>query len=110
MSTMPIIKSISSIRSRTREIAAICHDKNQPVFLTKKGKIELVVVSIEHYDGLLARAHLFEKLGFAQAQQAAGEQGITHEQMMARLRKRLEARPAPFSKTSGRARRPLSNS
>ncbi len=48
-------------------------------------------MTIEHYERLLARADLFEKLGVAQAQSAAGEKGITHKQMMNKLRKKINA-------------------
>ena len=89
---MPIIKSISSLRNRTREIATICHDQNEPVYLTTNGEGDLVVMSIDHYERLKAKVDLFEKLGVAQAQSAAGEKGITHRQMIAKLRQRVNAR------------------
>ncbi|MGA2622607.1 MAG: type II toxin-antitoxin system prevent-host-death family antitoxin [Bacteroidota bacterium] len=86
---MPIIKSISSLRNRTREIATICHDQNEPVYLTTNGEGDLVVMSIEHYERLKAQVDLFEKLGIAQTQSAAGKKGITHKQMIAKLRQRV---------------------
>lgn len=89
---MPIIKSISSLRNRTREIATICHDHDEPVYLTTNGEGDLVVMSIHHYERLKAQVDLFEKLGVAQAQSAAGKRGITHKQMMTTLRSRLRAR------------------
>lgn len=89
---MPIIKSISSLRHRTREIASICHKKDEPVYLTTNGEGDLVVMTIDHYERLKARIDLFEKLGVAQAQRAAGDKGITHRQMMTKLRSRLNAR------------------
>jgi len=89
---MPIIKSISSLRNRTREIATICHEQDEPVYLTTNGEGDLVVMSIEHYERLKAQIDLFEKLGVAQAQVAAGKKGITHNQMMTKLRRRINAR------------------
>lgn len=89
---MPVIKSISSLRNRTREIARICIDQDVPVYLTRNGEGELVVTSIDHYERLKAQADLFTKLGVAQAQSAAGAKGITHRQMMAKLRRRIHAR------------------
>jgi len=86
---MPIIKSISSLRHRTREIATLCHEKDEPVYLTTNGEGDLVVMTIDHYERLKARVDLFEKLGVAQAQAAAGEKGITHKQMMTQLRRKL---------------------
>jgi prevent-host-death family protein len=88
---VPIIKSISSLRHRTREIASICHEKDEPVYLTTNGEGDLVVMTIDHYDRLKARIDLFEKLGVAQAQSAAGKKGITHRQMMTKLRRRAHA-------------------
>lgn len=88
---MPIIKSISSLRNRTREIAAICHEQDEPVYLTTNGEGDLVVMSIDHYERLKAQADLFDKLGAAQAQSAAGRKGITHKQMMTKLRRRIHA-------------------
>ena len=89
---MPIIKSISSLRHRTREIASICHKQDEPVYLTTNGEGDLVVMSINHYEQLKARADLFEKLGVAKTQSAAGKKDITHKQMMTKLRRRLDAR------------------
>jgi hypothetical protein len=39
-----------------------------------------------------AKIELFEKLAVAQAQSAAGEKGITHSQMMKKLRQRNHIR------------------
>jgi prevent-host-death family protein len=88
---MPIIKSISSLRHRTREIASICHEKDVPVYLTTNGEGDLVVMTIDHYERLKAQVDLFEKLGVAQTQSSAGKKGITHQQMMKKLRSRLNA-------------------
>ena len=83
---MPIIKPISSLRTRTREIATICHEQNEPVYLTTNGVGDLVVMSIEHYERLKAQVDLFEKLAAAQAQSAAGAKGLTHKEMLTTLR------------------------
>ena len=85
---MPTIKSISSLRNRSREIASICHEQDEPVYLTRNGEGDLVVMSIEHYERLKAQAGLFEKLAVAEAQAAAGERGITHARMMKKLQRR----------------------
>ena len=89
---MPIIKSISSLRHRTREIATICRKKDAPVYLTTNGEGDLVVMTIDHYERLKAQVDLFEKLGVAQTQAATGKKGITHRQMMTKLRRRVNAR------------------
>ncbi|MEK6540266.1 MAG: type II toxin-antitoxin system prevent-host-death family antitoxin [Deltaproteobacteria bacterium] len=89
---MPIIKSISSLRNKARDIASICHEQNEPVYLTTNGEGDLVVMSIEHYEKLQVRVELFEKLAVAQAQAASGEKGFTHSQVMKKLRQRLHGK------------------
>ena len=86
---MPIIKPISSLRNQTRDIASLCHEQDEPVYLTTNGEGDLVVMSIEHYERLKARFDLFEKLAVAQVQAAAGEKGLTHSQVITKLRQRL---------------------
>ena len=79
------------MRNRTREISTLAREKDEPIFLTKNGEGELVVMTIDHYERLKAQAELFEKLGVAQAQAAVGKKGITHSQMIAKLRRRTHA-------------------
>ena len=90
--TMPIIKPISSLRNQTRDIASLCHEQDEPVYLTRNGEGDLVVVSIEHYERLNARIELFGKLAVAQAQAVADKKSLTHTQVMKKLRQRLHAK------------------
>lgn len=89
---MPIIKPISSLRNQTRDIASLCHERDEPVYLTTNGEGDLVVMSIEHYERLNARIELFGKLTVAQMQAAAGERGTTHSRTMKKLRQRLHGK------------------
>ncbi len=89
---MTVIKSISTLRNRTREIARICREQDIPVYLTRNGEGELVVTTIEHYERLRAQAELFSQLSVAQGQAASGEKGVGHRQMMAKLRQQVDAR------------------
>ncbi len=86
---MPIIKPISDLRNRANEISELCHSQDQPVYITKKGKGDLVVMSQAHYEHLLSLLKLYQTLGDAEALDAAGEKGITHREMMRRLRAKL---------------------
>ncbi len=71
---MPIIKPISSLRNKTREIAALCHDRDEPVYLTTNGEGDLVVMSIEHYEKLSEKLKQCEKFS-AGPQHASGKRG-----------------------------------
>jgi len=46
---MPQIRPITDLRN-TNEISEICHSKNEPVFITKNGCGDLVVMIIETYE------------------------------------------------------------
>ncbi|MCH4891266.1 type II toxin-antitoxin system Phd/YefM family antitoxin [Acidaminobacter sp. JC074] len=49
---MPKIKPITELRNTT-EISEICHSDLEPVFITKNGYADMVVMSMETYDQLL---------------------------------------------------------
>lgn len=52
---MPQIRPITDLRN-TNEISDICHAKKEPVFITKNGYGDLVVMSIETYEDMLETA------------------------------------------------------
>ncbi len=83
---MPLIRPISDLRNRSSEISELCHSEDQPIFITKKGKGDLVVMSQAHYERLHSLIELYQKLGEAEALDAAGEQGITHREIIRHLR------------------------
>ena len=86
---MPVIKSISDLRNRANEISRLCHQQDQPVFITRNGQGDLVVMSQAHYERLQAQLELYRKLDEAEAQAARGAKGIGHGEMIRRLRARL---------------------
>jgi PHD/YefM family antitoxin component YafN of YafNO toxin-antitoxin module len=72
------------------EISRLCHSENQPVFITKNGIGDLVVMSQAHYERLQNMLELYQKLGEAEALDAVGKRGIKHEKMMEKLRGKIE--------------------
>ena len=59
---MPNIRSSSDLRNQYNEISAFCHDYAEPVFITKNGKGDLAVMSIEAYEELMGRFELYSLL------------------------------------------------
>ena len=49
---MPQIRPITDLRN-TNEISDVCHAKREPIFITKNGYGDLVVMSIETYEEML---------------------------------------------------------
>lgn len=86
---MPIIKPISDLRNKTNQISALIHKSNEPVFITKNGEGDMVVMSLAQYGQLQMKLDLYAKLAVAQAQVAARKKGRNLSQVMRDLRKRI---------------------
>ena len=56
---MPHIRSSADLRNCYNEISTFCHEYAEPVFITKNGKGELAVMSIETYEQLAGRCELY---------------------------------------------------
>lgn len=56
---MPTIKSSADLRNGYNEISTFCHTYSEPVFITKNGKGDLAVLSIEAYDRLVGKFELY---------------------------------------------------
>lgn len=50
---MPHIRPITDLRNTT-EISELCHTTNEPIFITKNGYGDLVIMSMETYESLAA--------------------------------------------------------
>ena len=59
---MPSIRPSSDLRNNYNEISEFCNRSNEPVFITKNGKGDLAVMSIEAYEQLMGRFELYGKL------------------------------------------------
>ena len=59
---MPKIRPISDLRNKSREISRLCHDTGEPVFITKNGEDDLVIMSVAVYERDQARLELYRLL------------------------------------------------
>jgi len=80
------IRPMSDLRNHTNEILELCHTENQPIFITRNGRGDSVIMSMAHYEQMQNLLQLYQNLGEAEALDAAGQQGITHAEMMAQLK------------------------
>lgn len=88
---MPIVRPISDLRNKFTAISKECHENAEPVFLTKNGRGDMVVMSIEEYEKLQGRLELYAQLEEAEAESRNNTESISHADMMAKLHKRLNA-------------------
>ena len=86
---MPLIKPISDLRNKANEISDLAHKSDEPIFITRNGEGDMVVMSMAQYSKLQLKIDLFSKLAIAQAQRASGDRGRTLSQVMKDLRKRI---------------------
>lgn len=86
---MPIIRPVSDLRNNFNEISAICHAEHEPVFVTRQGREDMVVMSQVYYEMLINKLDLYQKLDEAEFLDASGDEGISHQEMMKRLRERI---------------------
>lgn len=86
---MPQIRPIAELRN-TSKISEICHSQSEPVFITKNGYGDLVIMSMETYERQLALLDVYKKLGEAEKQIADGIPLLEGEQVFKRLREKYE--------------------
>lgn len=73
---MPQIRPIRDLRN-TSEISEACHSRREPIFITKNGYGDLVIMSIETYEEMLDTARLDTAILEAEAEY--GTDGQLHD-------------------------------
>jgi len=66
---MPLIRPITDLRN-TNEISEICNSRKEPIFITKNGYGDLVIMSIATYDSILETATTDAVIAEAEAEYA----------------------------------------
>lgn len=75
-----IIRPSASIRNSYNEISGICKTTGEPVFLTKNGEGDLVVLSLEAYEKREKMLEIREKLIESEEARKNGEKFYTLEE------------------------------
>lgn len=83
---MPKILPISDLRNNFNTISETCHKDAEPVYITKNGKGDLVVMSLAYFEQLQAKLELYEKLAVAEAERANRAPKISHSIFMEELK------------------------
>jgi PHD/YefM family antitoxin component YafN of YafNO toxin-antitoxin module len=91
MSIVPTIRPISELKN-TASIASLCHDVKEPVFITKNGYSDLVIMSIDTYERNMAMLEIYSKLDEAEEQLTTGAPTKSHKEIISSLRRRVNAK------------------
>lgn len=59
---MPVIRPSSDLRNKYNEISEFCQKYSEPVYITKNGHGDLVVMSIDTYERLVGKFELYKLL------------------------------------------------
>lgn len=85
------IKPSTTIRQDYNGFSKYCHEIDEPVILTRNGEADLVVMSHEAYRRMEARIKLQSKLLVAEKQIAEGADLLDHDQVMEKMRRKIDA-------------------
>ncbi|WP_314794523.1 type II toxin-antitoxin system Phd/YefM family antitoxin [Eggerthia catenaformis] len=84
---MPQIRPITDLRNTT-EISELCHAKHEPLFITKNGYGDLVVMSIETYEKILETVQIDTAINEAEKEFASGREQLDARDALSSLRRK----------------------
>jgi prevent-host-death family protein len=84
------IKPSAAIRKNYNEISELCKQTGEPVFLTKNGEGDLVVMDIETFVRRESMLKLRESLINAEEERLNGKNGYSIDQVSSMMRKAIQ--------------------
>ena len=84
---MPQIRPITDLRNTT-ELSELCHAKREPLFITKNGYGDLVVMSIETYEEMIETVRTDAAISEAEREYAADGTLLDAKEVLSSLRRK----------------------
>lgn len=75
---MPSILPIKDLKD-TSKISMMCKNSDQPIFITKNGYGDMVIMSMSHYEKMFAKLDMYSKLETAENDINSGNFRPAHE-------------------------------
>lgn len=82
------IRPISDLRNHFADISKLVHETSEPVFLTKNGYGDIIVMSIEAYERMKLQSEMYIKLK-EELEAKAIEKRLRNKELFSTLRKNL---------------------
>lgn len=89
---MPSIRPISDLCNNANEISDFCRQAREPVYITRNGTGDMVVLSIEEFERQQALIDLYGKLAVAEQEISVGAEGEDFLALAKSLRERVHGR------------------
>ncbi len=86
------IRPVSDLRNNFADISRMVHKIPEPIFLTKNGYGDMVVMSIEAYERKQFESEIFFKLKEAQLEAESTDVRYSHEEVFSGLKLKLADR------------------
>ena len=84
---MQAIRPITDLRN-TNEISEICHAQNEPIFITKNGYGDMVVMSMEAYDHMINTGKIDAAITEAEVEYNSNGESYDVEEAFSMLRRK----------------------
>jgi len=86
---MQRIRPVSDLRNNFADLSRMVHKTAVPVFLTKNGYGNMVVMSIEAYERRLLESEIYFKLKEAELEAKSTDKRYSHKEVFSDLRSRI---------------------
>ena len=86
---MNMIRPVSDLRNNFADISKTVHETDQPVFLTKNGYGDMVVLSMEAYERLHFESEIYVKLQEAEREAELTDKRYSSKEVLAAMREAI---------------------
>ncbi len=86
---MKMIRPVSDLRNNFAEISKTVHETSQPVFLTKNGYGDMVVLSMEAFENLQFESEIYFKLQQAEQEAELSNQRYSSKDILKAMREAI---------------------
>lgn len=85
------IRPVSDLRNNFADISKIVHETNEPVFLTKNGYGDMVVMSMESFEDLHFESEIYFKLSEAEKEAEITSKRFSSKDVLKAMKESIDA-------------------
>lgn len=87
---MKMIRPVSDLRNNFADISKTVHETSEPVFLTKNGYGDMVVMSMEAYENLHFQSEVYFKLQEAEREAELSDKRYSSKDVLQAVKKAIK--------------------